>query len=293
MTTRPQLPTPDTDFRKGLGSLILAYAIWGLFPLYWRLLSDIAPLDQLAVRLILTAGFCLLLLPIRGSFRAFVQAWRSVATLRTCLITAILLAANWLAFIWTIVNGRVMESSLGYFLCPLVSVLLGRILGGERLRRQQQLAVALAALAVTFLLFKSTDLPIAAIIIALTWGGYGWFKKRSALGPVVSLCLECSLLSPLALLFLAFSSTSLAAAPASSLGILGLAGMITAAPLILFSFGAQRVPLSTLGMGQYLVPTAHLLLALLFGEPLDLSRLLAFVLVWIALALYASSRPAR
>ncbi|NDV61955.1 EamA family transporter RarD [Puniceicoccales bacterium CK1056] len=276
---------------RGLAAIILAYSIWGLFPVYWKLLGRISPTELLFIRLILTSLSCLLLLPLRGSWKDFRAAWQDRQQLATSLFTAILLSGNWFAFIWAVNNGRVMESSLGYFLCPLVSVLLGRVIEHEHLGVRRWLAVGLAAAGVGTLVIIAGRLPLAAICIALTWGGYAVMKKRTTLGPVVGLGMETSLLAPVSaviLLIMAFQGPlTITTAPSAALGFLTTAGFLTAAPLLLFAFAAQRIRLSTMGMGQYIVPSAHLGLAVLYGEPVTGGVLAGFALIWCGLVVYS------
>jgi chloramphenicol-sensitive protein RarD len=280
---------------RGLAAIILAYAIWGLFPVYWKVLGEIASIELLYTRLILTALACLVLLPLRGTWKNFRAACRTPRHLKTSLLAALLLSGNWFAFIWAVNNGRVLESSLGYFLCPLVSVILGRFIEQEKLGTMRWLSVGLAACGVAIMVFMAGRLPLAAIAIAFTWSGYGLIKKRSALGPVVSLGLETSLLAPLAavaLLVLSFlQPMSLGAAQPSVLGFLAVSGFLTAAPLLLFAYAAPRIRLSTMGMGQYIVPSTHFALGIFYGETVTATVLTGFALIWLGLAGYSLARP--
>lgn len=295
----PEKPLPTDHYMpthtRGLVAIILAYIIWGLFPVYFKLLGAIAPLELLLVRLMLTALACLMLLPLRGTWRDFRSSMGDWPTVRIRLIAALLLSGNWFSFIWAVNNGRVLESSLGYFLCPLVSVLLGRIILKERLGLRRWLSVGLAAAGVGVMIWIAGRLPVAAIAIALTWGSYGVMKKLTRLGPVVSLGMETSLLSPMAGLILLLMATagpvSLGQAGAIDIGWLAIVGFLTAAPLLLFAYAAQRVHLSTMGMGQYIVPSAHFGLAILYGEPVTAGVLAGFALIWLGLAAYSLSRP--
>lgn len=277
--------------RRGIGALLLAYAIWGLFPLYWRQLGAINPAEQVWVRLILTALFCIAILPLRGTWGEFRSAWHQPQILRINALAGVLLAINWVSFIWTIVSGNVMDSSLGYFLCPLLSIVLARMIEGEKLDRWQQLAVAFAVSGAGLMVLRTDHVPWAAFIIAISWAGYGLLKKRQPLGPVVSLSLECSLLSPLALAALwltaGMGTLSLSAAPPSAWMLLAMSGAITAMPLILFAYAAPKVPLGITGMGQYIVPSSHFGLAIAFGEPLEPVRLASFALIWIGLLIFS------
>lgn len=279
---------------RGLFALILAFLIWGLFPVYWKLLREIDSLELLFIRLILTAGACLLYLPLRGSWPDYRAAWRKPRLLGRTLLAALFLSGNWLSFIWAVNTGRVLESSLGYFLCPLVSVLLARFVEKETLGTPRWLAVGLASAGVLIIILEAGRLPVAALVIAFTWSGYALMKKRSGLGPVVGLGLETSLLSAPAALFLLLlarnGSLGLGEIAPMTWGFLALAGFLTSGPLLLFAYAAQRVPLSTIGMGQYIVPSAHFLLALAYGETVTRPVVGGFALIWIALVAYSMGK---
>jgi len=275
---------------SGLLAIILAYVIWGGFPIYFRQLSELDALELLWVRIMLTAAACWMLLPVRGSFGKFALAWRDRRRLKWGLLAGLLLATNWFSFIWAVTSGNILESSLGYFLCPLVNVVLGRVVQRENLGAWRLSAVLLAGFGVGILILLAERIPLAALIIAATWGSYGLLKKRTASGPIVSLGMETSLLSPLALvaLMLIFwkGEGTLEAASLPTLLWLLPAGMLTATPLLLFAFSAHRIQLSTMGMGQYIVPTFHFGLAIFYGEALPPALFLGFGFIWLGLILY-------
>jgi len=272
----------------------MAFTIWGLFPIYWKLLEAFDSLVLLLFRIVLTVLACLAVLPFRGSWGDYRKAWQRPRHLANSLTAALLLSANWFAFIWAVTNGQILESSLGYFLCPLFQVFLGclfekEVLGGRRLA-----AVGLAGVGVLTLILVAGRLPVAALVIAFTWGGYGLMKKRSRHGPVVSLGLETTLLLPatlLALGLLFFSGgLQLDAIPSSAWSALPFAGLLTATPLLLFAYAARRIPLSTMGMGQYVVPSFHFLLALSYGEAINSGTWIGFAFIWAALGLYTTRK---
>jgi chloramphenicol-sensitive protein RarD len=282
---------PLTHQNRGLVTLLLAFAIWGLFPIYWKTLVEVNAIEILQARLILTAIACLALLPLRGTFPDFIRIWKEQATLRIVLFAAVLLSANWFSFIWAVNSGNVLESSLGYFLCPIVNILFGWLLFKERLGMARWSAVFLALAGVGGMIFIAGRLPLAAIVIALTWSGYSVLKKKSRLGPVVALGLETSLLSPLAaagLIWLIVSGGStIPSAGAATLGSLVFCGILTATPLLLFAYAAPKVRMSTIGMAQYIVPSSHFLLALFYGERVDAAVLFSFSLIWAGLFLFS------
>lgn len=282
-----------SNHSRGLAAVLFAYAIWGLFPVYWKAFSAIPPLELTLARLVLTAASCLMLIRLRRTWPAFRLAWRDHPQLQRSLLAALLLAINWLGFIWAVNAGRVMESSLGYFLCPLVSILLGRFIEGEPLNHWQWGATVLASAGVGVMVAVAGRIPMAAVLIALSWGGYGLMKKRYQLGPVTGLGLETTLLAPIAVAGLGVlalvTEPALPRLTCSRLALLSLSGFLTAAPLLLFAYSAQRVRLSTMGMGQYIVPSSHFALAMAYGEPVNTGLLLGFALIWGALALYSLS----
>ena len=282
-----------SPYNRGLIAAIMAYAFWSLIPFYWKLLVGISAPELLYVRLTLTTLTCLLLLPFRGTFGTFLNAWKDPGMIRQRAFSAALLAGNWFSFMWSVTNDRVLESSLGYFLCPLVSVLLGRFVEKERLGRKQWTAVAMAATGVALIVLEADRFPIAAIAIAFTWSGYGLIKKRSRQGPLVGLGLESTILTPLALGLLLWTATrhplTLTGVDPGTLLVLSLVGVITLIPLLLFAYAAQRIRLTTMGMGQYLVPSVFFLIALYYGEPVTRGVMAGFILIWTGLGLYSLS----
>ncbi|NBD38199.1 MAG: EamA family transporter RarD [Verrucomicrobia bacterium] len=283
--------TAVADRHRGLPVLLLAFAVWGLFPVYWKYLGEVPALPLLLLRLVLTSVLCLLLLPLFRQWKTFRETFRCGRVLSLNLAAALFLSANWFSFIWAVGNGRILESSLGYFLCPLVSVLLGWLVEKERLPSLRGLAVVCAACGVAIIIFLAGRLPLAALAIAGSWGFYSLFKKRNPLPPLVSLGLESSLLAPFALLALFTIPTARFPEPTALTpvvqALLPFLGAVTALPLLLFAYALPRVPLSTVGMGQYIVPSAHFGLALLFGERLPLAVLGGFAFIWVGLVLFA------
>lgn len=280
-----------TTATRGVLAVILAYAIWGMIPIYWKLLTRIGADELLYSRLILTAVSCMLIVWLRRGGGEFRAVWGSRRDLRNSLVAAGLLSGNWFSFMWSVNNNRVLESSLGYFLCPLVSVLLGRFVEKEQLGNGHWIAVALAAIGVVVIISQASTVPIAAISIALTWSGYGLMKKRSRLGPLIGLGTETVLLCPLAIGMLVILAsqqplTVLAATPSSQF-FLAIVGAVTLAPLLLFAYAARRIQLSTMGMGQYIVPSCHFGLALFYGESVNSGVLAGFLLIWTGLIVYS------
>jgi chloramphenicol-sensitive protein RarD len=270
-----------------------AFFLWGLFPLYFRALDRVAPLEIIAHRVIWSVVFLVGLLAVSGRGFADVRATLRQPHLSARLaLTSALVATNWLIFVWAVNAGRILETSLGYFITPQVNVLLGFVFLGERLRRLQWLAVLLAVAGVVNQIWLLGQLPWISLLLAGTFGSYGLFRKQIRVSPVTGLFVETLIASPVALAYLVvlWRSGTLAFAHRSRvLDLLSmLLGVITAVPLMLFAAGAQRLRLATVGFLQYIAPSLTFLLAVLvFGEPLGAARVMTFLLIWAGIAVYA------
>ena len=290
----------------GLWYGIAAYIWWGVSPVYWKQLGQLSPTALVGYRVfwsLVLLGLLLILRP-QDRFRRGQLSSRVIATYAT---TAALLYANWLTFIWAVTAGYIVESSLGYFLSPLVSVGLGVLVLGERLRPPQWVAVGLATAGVVYLSVSVGTLPWIALLLASTFGLYGLLKKQAALGAMQGLTVEISLLSLPTVGFLLLGPA--VAPPVASAAtwdprlyqtLLAASGVITVGPLLLFGASVRRIPLSHMGIIQYLAPTLQFLLGVLvYGERFGQSQLVGYGLVWVALALfgvegvYAYRTPAR
>ena len=279
------------ETRKGALYGAAAYGLWGLLPLYWPLLEPSGSLEVLAHRVLWSLVFVAVLLAAlrKGpAVRAALSDRRQVLRLA---VAAVAVAVNWGAYIYGVTSGQVVETSLGYFINPLVTVLLGVFVLGERLRPVQWGALALAGLAVVVLSVEGGRPPYLALLLAFSFGAYGLLKKTARVAPVEGLGIETAVLAPVAAVYLAV----LGASGGATFGehgwghavLLALAGLVTAVPLLLFGAAASRVPLTTLGILQYLAPTLQFLLGVtLFDEPMPPVKLAGFVLVWIALAIF-------
>lgn len=271
----------------------LAFVWWGLFPLYFRVVTSVAPIEVLAHRIVWCALFLGLVLTWRRQWAWLAKVLRAPRVLGAFAASALLIAVNWLTYIWSVHNDHVVDASLGYFITPLVNVLLGTTLLHERLRRAQWLALALAGLGVAWLTVQAGHPPWIALVLAISFGGYGLLRKVAVLGALEGLTLETLLLAPLALAVLAFEwqrGTGSFPAPdwATNLWLVGL-GPVTAIPLLLFAAGARRLSMTTLGLLQYIGPTIQFVLALwVFHEPFAWSRLAGFGCIWLALAVYSA-----
>jgi chloramphenicol-sensitive protein RarD len=289
--------TTDPDERaRGLGLALAAYLCWGLLPLYFKAMPGVPALEILAHRIVWSALLLAGLLARRGNLAAF-RAPFSRDKLPLLAITTMLVSTNWLVYIWAVQVGRVLEASLGYFVNPLVNVLLGVAFLGERLSRRQQMAVALAGIGVAVLIVRAGTVPWVGLVLAGTFGLYGLLRKRAAIEAVGGLFGETMLLAPAALAYLAFrahaGTGAFGSAPRVTLLLLA-AGAITALPLVWFTLGVHRLRLSTMGLIQYVTPTGQFLLAVLaYREPFGAAHATAFAFIWASLALYSWEALAR
>ena len=283
-----------TEAGKGVTAMIGACVVWGLSPLYYKLIDHVPPGEVLAHRTLWSLVFFACVLALQGRLRAIGAALRHW---RVMLLASLMISVNWFVFIFSVQVGRTVEASLGYYIFPLVAVLLGMVVFRERLGVWQGIAVAVASLAVLVLSLGVGAVPWISLILAVTFGFYGVLKKRLDTGPVVSVTCEVLLLLPIALLWLAgvhlgvFTEGRPGAVFGSSLfdsTILLLSGVLTAGPLILFSFAARRVALATVGVIQYLNPSLQFFCAvIIFAEPFTQAHAIAFPLIWTALAIYS------
>ena len=278
---------------RGKWYAVAAYGLWGLFPLYWKQLTSVVPLTQvLGHRVVWSFLVLLIIIRLRKHGSLLREALRSPRVWFTYALAAVLLGSNWLLFIWALMSDFVVEASLGYFINPLLNVLMGVVFLGERLRMGQWFAVGLAAIGVLYLTFVYGALPWIALVLATSFGLYGLIKKTARLGPIDSLTFEMGLLFLPALLYLIWTDVTGEAAFLHS-GFkadcfMVCAGIVTTTPLLLFGAATRRIPLSLIGMIQYLAPTMHLLLGVfLYHEPFTRARLIGFGFIWIALVIFA------
>ncbi|MEI6207517.1 MAG: EamA family transporter RarD [Desulfuromonadales bacterium] len=276
----------------GLGCGILAYLIWGFFPVYFKSLASVPSLQVVAHRVVWSILFLFLLIAVRSRLTDVQNALKSRRSLLILVTTAFLIATNWLVFIIAVGHAQVLQASLGYFITPFVSVLLGFLFLKERLRRMQLFGMLLATCGVLLLTVQYGHIPWAALTLALTFGSYGLLRKIVEVDALIGLTVETFLVAPVALGYLIFvSSNGTGAFPISGItvnSLLMLAGVVTAVPLLLFATAARRLKLATIGFLQYITPTLHFLLAVLvYGESFTLSNLSSFILIWSGLCFYS------
>ena len=269
-----------------------AYVLWGFFPIYWKFLQSVSPLEILIHRILWSLVVVLALLALQRQWQWLAEGLARPAILRTFVVTGILLAVNWLVYIWANNNGHIVEASLGYFITPLVNVLLGLLFLHERLRRAQWLAIGIAAAGALYLLLNASGLLWISLTLAFSFGIYGLLRKTAQLGSLPGLTVEMIVLCLPALAYALFLQSSGQAAfahgPASTTILLVLSGVVTAVPLLLFAHGARQVTLTSLGVLQYIAPTLQFLIGvLLYGERFTTHRVIGFSLIWLALVIYA------
>ncbi|GAB5497523.1 MAG: EamA family transporter RarD [Phycisphaerales bacterium] len=288
---------PRAD-RAGLTHAVSAYVLWGFFVVYFKAVDHVSAMEILAHRIVWAVPFCALLLVLTKRMGNFTALLRSPKAWRAMSISAVLVSINWLTFVWAIANDRVIEASLGYFINPLLSVVLGMVFLGERLRRAQWAAVALALLGVGYMTVME-GAPFVAFTVAVTFAFYGLVRKAAHPGPLAGLMFETTLLIPFAfgyVVFLQLSTTQELAfvedGPATSLLLLA-AGAITCTPLLLFAMGAKKLPLATMGFLQFITPTLQFVMGLLYGEPFSATRAISFTLIWIGVGVFIADSVRR
>lgn len=276
--------------KSGVWPALGAYLIWGFLPLYLLLVKAVPAFEFVAWRVIWTLPLCLLIVAARKQMGEFIKALRDRKALALLLLSSVLIAINWLVYVWAIQNGQVYAASLGYYINPLVNVLLGTAFLGERLSRRQWLAVAIAGFGVALLVEEALTTLWISLTLALSFGSYGLVRKQVAVGALPGLTIEAALLLlPSCILVAWYAATAGSAffvSPALSASIV-LGGAVTAIPLWLFAIAARRMPYSTLGFFQFLAPSIVFILGLtVFQQPLAPMKLACFACIWIAAGIF-------
>ena len=289
-----------TKFNKGLLFGISAYIIWGLLPLYWKLVEEAGAYEILAHRGIWSLLICISLLALRKQLRSAYVMVRSSRTLSLLFLASGLLTINWGVYIWSVTVNRVVEAALGYYITPLINVTFGVLLLREKLRSAQWIAVALAAAGVVILTLGYGSLPWIALVLAISWGSYSLIKKSLNLGALETLSLETlfAFLPNLVFLLIIESNGSAEFGSSWTMSLLLFgAGAATVIPLLLFNGSTTRLPLSTVGLLQYITPTIMFFIGIFINnEDISMTKVIGFAFIWLALAvlsrdLYRSSRP--
>jgi len=274
--------------REGIIAALGAYVIWGLVPIFFKQLGSVPALEIIAHRVIWSLLLVGALLLVRSRLGSVWNAARDPRILARAAFAAALVMTNWLVFVWAVNAGRILETSFGYFITPLVSIVLAVLVLGERLRTRQWIAVSLACIGVAFEGWRVGGLPWVSLALAITFGSYGLLRKQLPVDAAGGLLLETACATPLALGYLLWLGNSGSFGGETATNLLLIAtGPVTAIPLLLFAIGARRLPLATLGFLQYTAPSLTFLVAIfLYGEAMNLARLIAFAAIWAGLALY-------
>lgn len=279
--------------RAGLVLGLFAYALWGVLPIYFKLIEVLPATDIVAHRVIWSVPFLALLITVSGTWARIGETFGHRRIVAFLCLTALLVAANWLLYVHAVTSGHILAASFGYYLNPLANVLLGRFVLHERLNRVQWTAVAIAAAGISVLAAGALSQLWISLALCATFALYGLFRKIVAADPMTGLAIETAMLFPIAAIWLAWRHSQGAAVMGASHTLtllLLLAGVVSTTPLLLFTAAAKRLQYSTLGMLQFVAPTLQFLIAvLLYGERVTLAHAIAFPAIWIALALYVSA----
>ena len=288
-----RIDSANFESRKGIALGLTAYLVWGSFPAFFKLLPNAEPLEIVCHRIVWSAVFLLLLVFFQRRTGKLIRTLVDGKILMTLCCSTLLIACNWFVFMFAVQGDQVLQSSLGYFITPLLSVAFGFIFLGERLSRWQQLSCLFAASGVLYLILGYGQVPWIAFLLATSFGLYGLLRKVAKVDALIGLTVETLLLAPFATGYLVYLSK--VGQPAFLSGstsynlLLPLAGVVTAIPLLFFIAAAQRLRLATIGFMQYLTPSLHFVLAVVaFSEPFSRDQLISFLLIWIGLAIYSA-----
>jgi chloramphenicol-sensitive protein RarD len=284
-----QASEPQQPQGSGLPYAFSAYLIWGFLPVFFKSLAHVPAVDILAFRIVWSVPMVFAILYFRKQWGEFVTAITNPVARRAMMLSSVLIAVNWLVYVWAITNNKVLATSIGYYLNPLVNVLLGRLFLSERLTRLQAVAVAIAAIAVAVLLSGSLETVWISLSLAFSFGTYGLVRKMAPTGSVPGLAAEMCLLGPVALVVCLFSLYNAGGfRDIETEALLALGGAITVIPLLLFATAARRMSYTAIGFVQYLAPSIVFILgAFVYHEPLDTTKLACFALIWTAIAIFS------
>ena len=289
---KPAKSAPSQDTRSGFFFALSAYLLWGFLPFYMKALAHVPPPEVIAHRVLWSLPIALGVVVWSGRWSALVLVLKTPSKLVLALACSGLISVNWGVYVWAIGSGHALEAALGYYINPLFSIFLGAVLLREKLNLRQKAAIALAAAAVAVLTLEAGRLPMVALGLTLTWGFYAYLKRRMPIGPNEGFALEVLILSPFALayaIWLSATGQAIFLTEVPTTVLLLSAGLVTAIPLMLYANGAKGLSLSTIGIMQYISPTMILVIATLaFGEHLGTAQMIAFPMIWGALALYSA-----
>jgi chloramphenicol-sensitive protein RarD len=276
--------------RNGLAAALVAYSIWGFLPVYFKLVQTVPALEMLAHRIVWSVPFGAAIILLRRQFPEVKRALTHRRTMLFLLLSASFVSVNWFLYIVTIQRNEVFQASLGYYINPLMYVAVGVLFLGETLRRFQVAAIALAAIGVAVLTFSGGMFPWIAIALAVSFTFYGVIRKQVVVGAMAGLFIETMFIVPFAVFYLVALSQAgeavLAGADSGTIILLSLSGPLTVLPLLFFSIAARRLPLTTIGMMQFMAPTINFAIAIYYGEVLTTAHIICFVCIWLAISLF-------
>ena len=278
--------------KKGILAALSAYLLWGFFPIYWKSIHTVPAFEILCHRVVWSMLFLIIILSVRKHWKWLKPALAAPKTILPFVASALILAGNWLTYIWGVNSGYIVETSLGYFINPLVNVLLGVVFLKERLRKIQWLSIAMAFAGVLYLTFQYGQFPWIALTLAFSFGFYGLFRKIARLSSLEGLSIEMSVLFIPALFFILYFEShgtgSFLAGNTLTKTLLPVSGLVTSIPLLLFAYGARNITLTTLGLLQYIAPTLQLTVGVfIYMESFPKTRIIGFTFIWVALLVYS------
>ncbi len=283
--------SPQARTRNGVISAIIAFGIWGFLPIYFKVVGDVTALEILAHRVVWAVPFGALIISWRQQWPEVMRALRHGRTLGLLSLAAAFIAMNWLVYVWAVQQSQIFQASLGYYINPLLYVVIGVCFLGEKLRRLQLTAVVLAALGVAVLTFSGGQFPLISMALAVSFTVYGVIRKQTDVGAMPGLFIETLILSPLAIGYLGYllivGSAAFTAGSLFDSFVLVLAGPITVVPLLFFALAARRLTLSTIGFMQFIGPTLQFMVGLAYGERLTTAHAICFSCIWVAVALFS------
>ena len=291
MKTLPDDPVERQSQRDGVLTALIAYVLWGVFPVYFKLVQSVAPTEVLAHRIVWAVPFGALILQVRRQWPEVRHAFASPSTLFWLGLAAVAISANWFIYIWAVQQEEVLQASLGYYINPLMYVLVGVLFLKERLRRPQVISVLLAAIGVSYLTVRGGQFPFVAMSLALLFTLYGVIRKQVAIGAMPGLFIETLMLFPFAVAWLGWlmlsQQAAFAAGTVSMSLLLTLAGPLTVVPLLMFAIAARRLTLTVIGFMQFIAPTLQFVVGIYYGEVLTTAHLVCFGCIWAAVAIFS------
>ena len=278
----------DREKRTGIFEVLTAYILWGFLPLFWNLLDEVPAFYILFSRALWSLVFCFVYLSVLRKWGRIKELFKDKNVVKRCFLSGIFICINWGAYIWGVNGGHVLDCSLGYYLNPILNVLLGVLIFREMLKKQEWIAVGFAAAGVLYLIVSSGTVPVLALLLAISFGTYGMIKKGLTVSSDESLFMETALVSPAAVAFIVFSEMNGMGATGVLEGaqwlLLPLAGIVTAIPLLVYSAGVQKIPFYLTGMIMYLNPTIQFFLGVfVYKEPIDMNRIISFIFIWVGI----------